>query len=505
MSGRLEVNLYGPPGSGKTERLIRLFAQLAQKVGPHRVAGVTYTKAAAEELRLRVAPALGLPQDLRTLREALPWVGTIHSLKYRLLGLHTKNVATAEDFLHPGRTRKRFMDWEGMTEESWRNMSQMEADEAALWLYGTARHKRIDIKTFMTSGQVPEFRMRYLSPERIAYLVKGYEEWKKDKHKIDFEDMLEMQAPQLPVMAMVADEVQDNSPLLWSVLDGWGRNVPLRIHAGDPYQAIYGFSGAEPSLFTGRQGNGERWKTIGDSHRFSEESAQYARRVVMQVYGDEATRLLESWRGVGGEGRDGSILRLARTHALLNSERNLLMDTGAPFREYGRIAPLQTRAAEAWKALYLLRSGQLVDGAVVKAIAERSGTVSKITRKAAASIPDDVQMGAAEVERRLQEPLKALQDGLDYAPYFQAVLIHGGAKALFQRPKLAISTIHSAKGREADHVQLVRSWGTLPAQQAMGDVIGRRQEACVAYVAASRHRVSLQFLETDQGSPYPFP
>src|SRR5215831_14108998 len=83
--------IYGPPGTGKTRRLTELAIRAAYLYGPKRVCALTFTRAGAEELRGRIAASLGLnpPSDEWSRRKYyaahLPWVGTIHSLCYRLI------------------------------------------------------------------------------------------------------------------------------------------------------------------------------------------------------------------------------------------------------------------------------------------------------------------------------------------------------------------------------------------------------------------------------------
>jgi len=84
-----DLLLYGPPGTGKTTRLTQIALQAVNVIGPGRLGAVTYTRAAATELKLRLAASLGLrvpesPQASRRVLEAnIPWVGSIHSLAYK--------------------------------------------------------------------------------------------------------------------------------------------------------------------------------------------------------------------------------------------------------------------------------------------------------------------------------------------------------------------------------------------------------------------------------------
>src|SRR5439155_16440616 len=109
---------------------------------------------------------------------------------------------------------------------------------------------------------------------RLSYIADRYNDFKNDTGKIDFEDMLFLgMKMDLPVSVLLCDEVQDNSALLWSVIDAWAKPVGMSVMAGDPWQAIYLFSGASPDLFRKREGT---WRTIGNSHRLSARTAEFA-------------------------------------------------------------------------------------------------------------------------------------------------------------------------------------------------------------------------------------
>jgi Superfamily I DNA and RNA helicases len=86
------VKIYGPPGTGKTTRLKAIAERAVQRYGADRAAAITFTRAGAAELKGRLAEVMGLrvPNDpwqaKRFLDQQLPWVGTIHSLAYKLIG-----------------------------------------------------------------------------------------------------------------------------------------------------------------------------------------------------------------------------------------------------------------------------------------------------------------------------------------------------------------------------------------------------------------------------------
>src|SRR5262245_4727300 len=86
------VKIYGPPGTGKTRALMGQMLKSIDLYGPDRVAALTFTRTAADELKQRFAEGRGLrpPPDGWARRKffdnILPWVGTIHSLSLKMAG-----------------------------------------------------------------------------------------------------------------------------------------------------------------------------------------------------------------------------------------------------------------------------------------------------------------------------------------------------------------------------------------------------------------------------------
>jgi hypothetical protein len=337
-----------------------------------------------------------------------------------------------------------------------------------------------------------------LVPDRAAFIVEQYERYKNDIHKIDFEDMLTMgrEFP-LPVTSLLCDEVQDNSALLWSVIDAWKQSTSLTVMAGDPWQAIYLYMGAEPGLFRNRSG---RWATIGNSHRLSAGSATYALGL-LKSSGYAEDSLLSTWTGVGGTEREGgSRFFLARTNALLRDIREHLEDQGEPYRMLRGVGPLQMKAAAAYRQYRKEGLTNYTAHLIAEVLPPGTlpyGMKAELTRKAEVAPEDSldtVGLWANAVER------------LPKYAYYERVVAKHGMSGMILQPATQVGTIHAAKGREADEVYLVRSWGRLPAMNMASSPAGRQSEACVAYVGATRHRTKLELLDTwDGGVPYPFP
>ena len=102
-----------------------------------------------------------------------------------------------------------------------------------------------------------------IDAETVARIFTGYEEAKRDRGRIDFEDILLCTAALIsdhPDVAeqvrrtyrhLVVDEYQDVSPLQEALLTLWRGDSQEICVVGDPAQTIHSFAGAQPTFLTG--------------------------------------------------------------------------------------------------------------------------------------------------------------------------------------------------------------------------------------------------------------
>lgn len=503
-----QLKLYGPPGTGKTTRLTRIAVRAVQKFGPDRVMATTFTRAAAGELKERIAHAMGyqasLPSDTwarrRSLDRMFPWIGTTHSLSLALAG--RPKVMSAKDLNDfaasmGGRHKLSVPDVDTLEGYEWAEPGKDEIEQA-LSLYSGARHRMVSLT------QAHMILRPSISVERAEYIASAYEGFKQECGKIDFEDMLEAGRNEVPpVDVILADEVQDNSPLLWDVIDSWAEPDRDYVMAGDPYQAIYLFSGAQPELFIQHPGD---LLPLGDSHRLTLESAVRAQHI-LRASGYTEGEWLGTWSGVGeGVDTDGSEFWLARTSRLLNWQIHEFELLGVPYGWIRGGGPLETKAADAFRQCMMLRQRGAIRVAGAHLISDQMeagflpyGEKARMERLAKASDPNEF-ISAEDLQAAWQMDAHEIPYHLKHGEYFLRVNANAGLDAFFSPPKKRIGTIHSAKGKEADTVHLITSWATLPYQATFTDS-GRRAEGCVAYVGTTRHRKHLHLVSHDEGTP----
>jgi superfamily I DNA/RNA helicase len=276
--------------------------------------------------------------------------------------------------------------------------------------------------------------------------------------------------------------------------------------AGDPYQAIYLFSGAEPDLFINHPGD---LVPLGDSRRLTSKAAQTAQGILRGAGYREGT-WLGTWDGIGdGIGReDGSVFYLARTARLLDPVYRQLEDAGIAYSRMRGGGPLSTKAARAFNILLGLRRTGVTTNSQLAYLVEQCDAnylpVGELRlRKLQARSDPDGHTGLDDLRQRWQKDPNGENLGIARGDYFERVNQRYGRQAFTVEPSIKVGTIHAAKGREADLVFLVDSWATLPYQNATDGGRGQLAEACVAYVAVTRHRRELHILPSFEGTPYP--
>lgn len=500
----VKTNLHGGPGTGKTARVIDVLESQAQAYGLNRVCAITYSRAGGDEIRQRLADRLGIRADKRSLDRLAPFIGTVHSVAYRLLGMHGNQMANERmsEFCVS-------MSMEAPSEKGfdpqWLDALYFVSEaptttEADTLLRTLSMARNCEISFSAAFERLPIASQVKTDVVRLSWLADQYLLWKKEMELLDYEDLLEQAAMvPLPVRFLVLDEAQDSSPLLWRCVSAWADSPDCKrfLAAGDPYQAIHQWAGASPELFLNRPGE---WKRLRRSHRLTPPAALYARQVLDQGgWGD----VLSFWRGVSdGEETDGTTAYLARTHTLSSMFESELMGKGEPYVALRGISPWTSKAGDAYRALVQLDAEGLIRADQLKGVAKQLpngflpyGLAAKIERMSGlASWPEELTVG--------------VRDAMRYLPqydYFSRVERLHGTRALFKQPKTFVGTIHGAKGKQFQDVYLADSWARLPARSLVMDEGARRSEACVAFVGTSRQQRHLEIVPGLPGTPYSFP
>jgi len=486
-----EHRTFGPPGTGKTTNLTHNLARAAEKVGVQRVFCASFTRAAATELASRVD---GFPKDR---------IGTLHSHGYRAIGaptlITTKILAEWNEQYPSLALPSNLYDREGRdTSDPFDDSSFFDDDtpEKRHEQYQTLRARMV---------------RRDAWPDSVRVFGERWEAWKDEACVIDFTDMIERAleqsqfAPGMPEIGFF-DEVQDFTPLELALVRQWGSRMEQIVLAGDDDQMIYGFKGASVDAFLDESIEPASVTVLSQSYRVPRAVHQAATRWISQVRrrqdkpyrprdedgtahvlwdqtmedGERLVRLIEDRLG-----RGMTVMVMADAARMLRGVLSALRSAGIPFHnpfaaQRGDWNPLGSGrgVSSAQRLVALSRTDRTswgddtrrwtaeevaqwvdplkADGVFVrggKARAQGMETAYRLNDLAACFASDEVldRCGSFDLRWYSEHLTK------EYAARMRfplAVAEKRGARALAEKPRVLIGTIHSFKGAEADCVIL---------------------------------------------------
>ena len=263
------VRLFGGPGSGKTTALLDRVEELLEDetVDFRDVLVVSYTRAAAAEIRERLAERLDV-----TPRALQGNVCTMHAKAYELLNLSRGDVvgeSDKEEFCD-----QFGIDFEDEYEGSRRRSARSttlgnKIIATSQWLQRTRRDVAdwYDVPFKWDDEEVrlpPEIDDNAQTGNKytptwptdddrvdVPAAIRGWRTYKGDNDITGFADMLERVAQRslLPnVDYLIIDEFQDITTLQYDVYEEWKPHMKRVLIAGDDDQVVYAWQGADPDL-----------------------------------------------------------------------------------------------------------------------------------------------------------------------------------------------------------------------------------------------------------------
>lgn len=261
------VCVLAAAGAGKTRVLTRRVAYRVASgtAAADHVLAITFTRKAAGELRERLS-MLGLPQPVMA--------GTFHSLAMGQLRRWWADRRSPEPVLLERKGRL-LAELAGARRQL-AGVGIADLAGAIEW----AKARLVAPDAFSTAVAAAR-REVPADPDAIAALYGRYEDEKRRRRLVDFDDLLERYGDALESDTAFAaaqrwrwqhvfvDELQDVNPLQCRLLTGLlGDNSDLFV-VGDPNQAIYGWNGSDPAFLTDFP---QRWPQaevvrLDDNHR----------------------------------------------------------------------------------------------------------------------------------------------------------------------------------------------------------------------------------------------
>ena len=230
------------PGSGKTLTIVNRIKYLIEKyhVRPEEILVVTFTRFAAQEMKNRLCSLMG--------RKNIPvTAGTFHGIFYGILRCTYR--MSAENILSEEEKYQMLREVAGRQELEISDGEDFLADIAAE--IGKIKNNRLALDEYVSEK---------CSAEAFREIYRQYEEERKRRRKIDFDDMLvlcwELLSSRPEVLAgwqskfryVLIDEFQDINRIQYDVIRLLALPENNLFVVGDDDQAIYGFRGADSEL-----------------------------------------------------------------------------------------------------------------------------------------------------------------------------------------------------------------------------------------------------------------
>lgn len=449
--------VLGAPGTGKTTRLLEIMQQeLAVGISPLRLAFASFTRKAVGEAIARVGEKFSLSKN------DLPYFRTVHAMCYRALGLNDKDVMGPADYARLAAAMGielsgRYEQEEGLP------VGGKEGDQL-LFIDNLARARCVSLEQQWHALDRP------LGWHQLKQFSDTLRTYKQDTGLIDFTDMLERfvrDCGPLPVDVALVDEAQDLSRIQWQVVRHAFANVQRLYIAGDDDQAIYQWSGADVETFLNLKGERE---VLGHSHRLPKLVKATAARVINRVtkrYEKKFTARDDmgevNWEPTPENvdlRRNGSWLLLGRNQFSLGRLIALARSQGVVYSTRGgsAVKPQHLTAIRGWTKL---ARREAIKGSEVKEIYDCLRVAHGVARghKGCLKIDDEKEYSKEELKKNFGLLAEGIWhdalDGIDIdtREYYLSVLRRGGK--LSAPAQVHVSTIHGAKGGEADSVLLL--------------------------------------------------
>ena len=480
--------IYGPPGTGKTTYLLKIVEEeIARKVLPNEIAFLAYTKKAATEAINRASQKFKLDtKEFKHFR-------TIHSLAFQSLGLSTNDVMKPKHYIEVSEALKVDLQPKDIHDDDGNFIQQ----DPYLKIIDLSRITGIDLHdTFSKYGHIVG---GWRKLEQIAEYLKEV------RNLYDFTDMLiEFNLrpevwPHLEVL--IVDEAQDLSLVQWQVITNLITKCKRAYIAGDDDQAIFKWAGADVNSFQSYPGDSI---ILDKSYRIPQSHHNVANKIVRNI----KDRIEKTWEAKDEEGKvitvysheaipykDKNWLVLARTKYILNKVERFFLEQGYYYSRFGS-SSISDRLKHAIASWNKIAEGESIGLEGLKAMYDFMSSGRGVQRnfKKLTHIDDRETFDYEKLlfsHGLLVGKESTWYQALDKIPYGKVMYIRQLMKRgvdIWQRPQIELSTIHGAKGGEADNVVLLQN--------------NPDDEHRVFYVGATRARKELWLVRSESDREY---
>jgi len=444
--------IIGPPGTGKTTRLLRIVDEAIKNgTRPDKIGFISFTKKAVNEARDRAVDIFKLE------KEDLVYYRTIHSLAFRQLSMNSKSVMQWRNYKEIGELLGVRITGNVKADKM---LYELQKGDQMVFIESLARLMQVPLKQLWENSKsdIDWFELDQYERTLIKY--------KKVHCLVDFTDMLtkykhEGFVPDLDIL--LVDEAQDLCRLQWDIVErliSKSKNVYI---AGDDDQAIFRWSGADVDYFIDFKS--DTVEVLDQSYRLPKQILSASdnliktvkKRRVKQYRPTEKEGCLDFVQSIEDENMDtGEWLVLVRNSYMMRDISDYLRYCGyrfeTPYENPGESD--QLKAAFAWERL---RKGGTINTPELKLICD-SMSKNNFKNKYKVKHVENMQLNMSE----LRELFSVTTDDIwhksldnihpDDREYYIALLRRG--EKLHGPSRIKVNTIHGAKGGECENVLL---------------------------------------------------
>ena len=443
------IIIPGPPGTGKTHRLMHYLEAELKMTKPDKIAYIAFSNAAANEAKKRIT-------------NDKVFVSTMHAFGSRELELKTSTHLLKNEKWKGFKNYSRYcadLSFESYINES--GYPQYKNSHMKIIEY--ARNKKMSL-----SDAAVELDLHYSTDIWLTeQIYQDLMTYKDQTGMFEYSDMIskfveEDACP--PLHWRFLDEAQDLSPLQWDMFFYIESKCTRSYIAGDDDQTIYTFQGADPSIFINLKGE-------LDPQIKSRRVPEAIHKLATSIFPHMSQRLVKKWEPRESVGKvythvdfhsidfsKENWMILTRTNKMLEPLREHLYDLNLRFDAKSQEL-LPNKMLTAYRTWIRLNQGAFVNKEEVEDLwnyltVKKGHLVRGYAGGKTLETIDSINLEGLREHHGLRAT--GSWDTLNFPEssktYIRTILNNGDD--LMKPARIKLSTIHSVKGEECDNVVL---------------------------------------------------